>query len=68
MTDYVNDDHASHTWSYAIPKYGDWIKDELMEWVRGADSDENALRSIDIVMALYDKRKTMWQRIKCLFV
>lgn len=68
--DYTNDHHelTATTTSWAGSKWGDYIVDELMRWVREAPLDTDAASNAIIILREYDKQKTTWQRIKCLFL
>lgn len=53
-------------------KYGKLVLDEIMEFVRDASSDADAIHNLNVILKEYlkeyDKRKTPWQRIKGLFL
>lgn len=50
------------------PKYSDDpMIEEFMRWVRYAPLDSDAIANIKTLLKQYDRRKSDWQRFKCLF-
>lgn len=37
-------------------KHGDWVLDEIMEFVRDASSDEDAIHNLKKILKRYDRR------------
>ncbi len=54
------------TVSFAPYKYDDFIIDRFMESVRQVALEKDAIKNISIILDMYDKRKTFWQRLKAL--
>ena len=48
-------------------KYGNWLNDELMDYVRNAKTDKDALWNINLIMKEYEKRKTFKEKLIALF-
>lgn len=61
---------TTSTWTGA--RYEDWITTELMDWVRHAPLEEDAIHNIKTIIKQYEKRydrsKSFWNRLKALFV
>lgn len=55
---------TTSTSTISTSKYGDWLTDEIMEFVRGANTESDALHNLKIIMRQYEKRKTAWQCFK----
>lgn len=66
---YANDEELTSSSStvYANPyhqKYDDWIVAELMEYVRDAPLDSDAVHNIKTILKAYERRKGAWQVFK----
>jgi len=44
-------------------KYG-WFTDEVLERVRNASCEEDAVRNLSMIMKAYEQRKSLWEVIK----
>lgn len=59
---------TSGTFCLNPPKYQDWLTDELIRWVRDVPDEESAVENIQRIIRAYERRKTLWQHIKCFFL
>ena len=50
------------------PKFEDEIINDFIEWVRNAPLESDAVNNIPVILKQYDRRKTFWQRLHCLFL
>lgn len=68
--DYANDTHEliSSTFSTHPSEYGDWLTDEIMEWVRFTTRDEDAVSNLKIIINEYERRKTFKQKLLSLML
>jgi hypothetical protein len=48
-------------------KYGRTI-DDFIKCVREVPRESDAVGNIKILLREYDKRRTLWQRIRCVFI
>lgn len=39
-------------------------EEEIMEWVRHATSDKDALHNLRVILQNYDRRKSFWTKLK----
>ena len=48
-------------------KYGRTI-DDFIKWVREAPFEADAVNNIRVLLREYDRRRKLWQRIRCVFI
>lgn len=63
----MDNNFVDYTFVGSVYKYGDWFIDDIMDNVRNAKTDEDALWNIRSIMKEYEKRKTLKQKILSLF-
>lgn len=54
------------TATYSTYKY-DWFTDEILEWVRGAKSEADAVHNLKVILEHYENKKSFWKKLKKLF-
>lgn len=58
---------VTSTSTYTMRKY-DWFTEDVLEFVRGAKTEEIAVENLRRALLAYEKRKTTWQKIKAIFL
>lgn len=59
---------CSATVTTSSSRFEDPIVEDFIEWVREVPLESDAVWNIPRILRAYDKTKSLWQRLKCLFL
>jgi len=60
----MNEQFLTATSTISNKKYDDWLINELIEYVRNAPLEIDAVHNIPLIIKEYERRKTSWRRFK----
>lgn len=68
MSDYLDSKNlTASTSTFSTDKYPEWEVNELLDFVRNAKTEEDAVANIGVILKQYKKRISAWELIKLLF-